>query len=163
MYHVYQQRLAANQAMDFDDLIFQTVRLFQEHPDVLETYQRRFQYIHIDEYQDTNRAQYLLVRMLADKHQNLCVVGDADQSIYRWRGADMGNILRFQEDYPEATVIKLERNYRSTQRILDAANHVIVHNRQRHEKRLWTANGEGEPIHQFISRRRASGGVFYRR
>ncbi len=151
VYHVYQQRLAAYQVMDFDDLIFQTVRLFQEHPDVLETYQRRFQYIHIDEYQDTNRAQYLLVRMLADKHQNLCVVGDADQSIYRWRGADMGNILRFQEDYPEATVIKLEQNYRSTQRILDAANHVIVHNRQRHEKRLWTANGEGEPIHQFIA------------
>jgi len=151
VYHVYQRRLAANQAMDFDDLIFQTVRLLQEHPDVLEAYQRRFRYIHIDEYQDTNRAQYLLVRMLADKHKNLCVVGDADQSIYRWRGADMGNILRFQEDYPEAAVIKLEQNYRSTQRILDAANHVIAHNRIRHEKRLWTANGEGEPIHRYMA------------
>jgi len=151
VYRLYQQRLVANQAMDFDDLIFQTVRLFQEHPDVLEAYQRRFQYIHIDEYQDTNRAQYLLVRQLAERHQNLCVVGDADQSIYRWRGADMGNILRFQEDYPQATVIKLEQNYRSTQRILDAANHVIVHNRQRYDKRLWTANGEGDPIHRFIA------------
>ncbi len=151
VYQLYQRHLAANQAMDFDDLILQTVRLFQERPDVLEAYQRRFQYIHIDEYQDTNRAQYLLVRMLADRFQNICVVGDADQSIYRWRGADMGNILNFQEDYPQAAVIKLEQNYRSTQHILDAANHVIANNRQRHEKRLWTANPKGELIHQLIA------------
>jgi DNA helicase-2/ATP-dependent DNA helicase PcrA len=151
VYQLYQRRLAANQAMDFDDLILLTVRLFQENPEVLEAYQRRFQYIHIDEYQDTNRAQYLLVRMLAERHQNICVVGDADQSIYRWRGADMGNILNFQEDYPQATVIKLEQNYRSTQHILDAANHVIANNRQRQEKRLWTANPKGELIHRLIA------------
>ena len=116
------------QAVDFDDLIMLTVRLFEEHPDVLKVYQTKFQYIHVDEYQDTNHAQYKLVQLLASRLRNICVVGDADQSIYGWRGADMENIMNFEKDYPEAKVIYLEQNYRSTKNILQAANHVISHN-----------------------------------
>ncbi|QZT34638.1 DNA helicase PcrA [Caldalkalibacillus thermarum TA2.A1] len=146
VYEKYQQTLRSNHALDFDDLIMQTVHLFQQVPDVLDYYQRKFQYIHVDEYQDTNRAQYLLVRMLADFHRNICVVGDSDQSIYKWRGADISIILSFEEDYQDATVIKLEQNYRSTKRILEAANEVIKHNVQRKEKKLWTANEQGSRI-----------------
>lgn len=146
VYENYQKRLKANQSVDFDDLIMLTVQLFQKEPKVLEFYQRKFQYIHIDEYQDTNRAQYMLVRMLADFHQNICVVGDTDQSIYKWRGADINNILNFEEDFSNAQVIKLEQNYRSTQNILKAANAVIQHNIQRKEKNLWTENPQGKKI-----------------
>lgn len=149
VYERYQARLKSNNALDFDDLIMLTVQLFQKNPDVLSFYQKKFIYIHIDEYQDTNRAQYLLVKMLADKHQNLCVVGDTDQSIYRWRGADIGNILNFEEDFPNAQVIKLEQNYRSTKNILHAANEVIKRNIQRKDKVLWTENNEGEKITLF--------------
>ena len=146
VYELYQKKLKSNSALDFDDLIMITIRLFQEAPEVLEFYQRKFQYIHIDEYQDTNRAQYLLVQMLADKHHNICVVGDADQSIYAWRGADISNILNFEKDYPEAKVVKLEQNYRSTKRILQAANHVIQNNSNRKAKNLWSDNDEGKKI-----------------
>ncbi|MDD4602082.1 MAG: UvrD-helicase domain-containing protein, partial [Negativicutes bacterium] len=125
VYELYQNKLRNNNALDFDDLLVLTVRLLQDSPEVLTKYQDKFCYILIDEYQDTNRAQYLLARLLADKHHNLCVVGDADQSIYGRRGADIRNILDFEQDYPEAKVIKLEQNYRSTQVILDAANAVI--------------------------------------
>ena len=121
IYRIYQQRLKQNNAVDFDDLIMLTVELFQKNPDVLDRYQERFRYILVDEYQDTNMAQYVLVKLLAQKYQNLCVVGDDDQSIYQWRGADIRNILSFEVDYPQTRVIKLEENYRSTQRILDAA------------------------------------------
>lgn len=146
VYKEYQATLKMNQALDFDDLIMLTVRLFQKEPEVLEFYQRKFQYIHVDEYQDTNRAQYRLVRLLADFHRNLCCVGDSDQSIYAWRGADISIILSFEQDYPEAKVIKLEQNYRSTKRILQAANEVIKHNTSRKEKNLWTENEEGSPL-----------------
>ncbi|PWI57812.1 DNA helicase PcrA [Sulfoacidibacillus thermotolerans] len=146
VYQAYQEKLASINAFDFDDLIFHTVHLFSTRQDVLERYQEKFLYLHVDEYQDTNRAQYQLVRLLADKHRNLCVVGDSDQAIYRWRGADISNILNFERDYPEATIIKLEQNYRSTSTILEAANAVIAHNQQRKEKRLWSANGQGEKI-----------------
>ncbi|WP_143745151.1 DNA helicase PcrA [Marinilactibacillus piezotolerans] len=145
-YDDYQRELRNAQAVDFDDLIMLTVRLFEEHPDVLKTYQVKFQYIHVDEYQDTNHAQYRLVQLLADRLRNICVVGDADQSIYGWRGADMENILNFEKDYPEAKVIFLEQNYRSTQNILQAANHVISNNLNRKEKSLWTDNHEGPKI-----------------
>ncbi len=132
--------------MDFDDLIMMTLRLFDEHPEVLTYYQQRYQYIHVDEYQDTNHAQYQLVKLLAERFKNICVVGDADQSIYGWRGADMQNILDFEKDYPEAKVVLLEENYRSTKTILQAANEVIRNNQNRREKKLWTQNGEGEAI-----------------
>ncbi|SKA06694.1 DNA helicase-2 / ATP-dependent DNA helicase PcrA [Pilibacter termitis] len=146
VYERYQRVLRQNEAMDFDDLIMNTIRLFQEQQTVLEYYQRKFQYIHVDEYQDTNHAQYMLVKMLAKKYKNLCVVGDADQSIYGWRGADMQNILDFEKDYSDAKVILLEQNYRSTKEILSAANAVIGHNRNRREKNLWTENDNGEKI-----------------
>jgi DNA helicase-2/ATP-dependent DNA helicase PcrA len=146
VYRLYQRKLKDNNAFDFDDLILKTVQLFSEHPKILEMYQDKFHYIHVDEYQDTNRAQYRLVRMLAGKHRNICVVGDSDQAIYRWRGADISNILNFEKDYPEATVIKLEQNYRSTGTILEAANHVIAHNSSRKEKNLWSTKGPGEKI-----------------
>ncbi|PDO11115.1 MAG: ATP-dependent DNA helicase PcrA [Candidatus Reconcilbacillus cellulovorans] len=146
VYHAYRKRLAANQAMDFDDLIAMTVELFRKNPDVLEEYRDKFRYIHVDEYQDTNRAQYVLCRLLADGHRNICVVGDGDQSIYGWRGADMRNILSFEQDYPDAKTILLERNYRSTGNILEAANHVIGHNAGRKPKRLWTDRGPGAKI-----------------
>ncbi|WP_347861441.1 DNA helicase PcrA [Salimicrobium sp. PL1-032A] len=147
IYKGYQKKLSKNQSLDFDDLIMKTLVLFEKMPEVLEYYQRRFQYIHVDEYQDTNHAQYLLVQKLADKFKNLCVVGDSDQSIYRWRGADITNILSFEENYPDATTILLEQNYRSTEVILDAANHVIDNNSGRKPKRLWTDNYGGEKIH----------------
>lgn len=149
VYEAYQALLRSNQALDFDDLIMLTVRLFQQVPEVLEYYQRKFQYIHVDEYQDTNRAQYMLVRMLAERHRNICVVGDGDQSIYRFRGADVSIFLSFEQDYPEARVIKLEQNYRSTKRILHAANEVIKYNKSRKEKQLWTENEEGQKIHYY--------------
>lgn len=146
VYKEYQKRLLKNQSLDFDDLIMTTIRLFQRIPEVLESYQRKFQYIHVDEYQDTNHAQYMLVKMLAARFENLCVVGDSDQSIYRWRGADIANILSFEKDYPNAELILLEQNYRSTQRILLAANKVIDNNFNRKPKQLWTENQEGNMI-----------------
>ncbi len=146
IYLEYQKALKKNNALDFDDLIVKTVELFLCQPQVLDYYQERFRYIMVDEYQDTNRAQFELVRLLAGKYRNLCVVGDDDQSIYKFRGADVGNILSFEESYPGATVIKLEQNYRSTQSILDAANAVIKNNRGRKDKTLWTANGSGDKI-----------------
>ncbi|MBO0480921.1 DNA helicase PcrA [Candidatus Enterococcus courvalinii] len=145
-YRAYQKELQYNQCMDFDDLIMNTIRLFKEHPDSLTYYQNKFQYIHVDEYQDTNHAQYTLVNLLAGRFRNLCVVGDADQSIYGWRGADMQNILDFEKDYPDASVILLEQNYRSTKTILDAANQVIENNTNRKPKNLWTENQEGAKI-----------------
>ncbi|MDQ6422459.1 DNA helicase PcrA [Paenibacillus sp. LHD-117] len=146
VYEMYQKRLKSNNSLDFDDLIMMTIRLFKEMPEVLEFYQNKFRYIHVDEYQDTNRAQYMLCRMLADKHHNICVVGDSDQSIYRWRGADITNILNFESDYPEARTIMLEQNYRSTANILDAANAVIKLNSGRKPKKLWTDQGPGDLI-----------------
>ncbi|MEA3318482.1 MAG: DNA helicase PcrA [Bacillota bacterium] len=146
IYTDYQKRLKKNQALDFDDLIMTTIHLFKRVPEVLEYYQRKFQYIHVDEYQDTNRAQYTLVNLLADRLKNLCVVGDSDQSIYRWRGADIANILSFEKDYPNAEVVLLEQNYRSTKRILEAANRVIENNIGRKKKNLWTENDEGQKI-----------------
>lgn len=145
-YALYQKELRNNQCMDFDDLIMNTIRLFKENEDALQFYQRKFHYIHVDEYQDTNHAQYTLVNLLADRFKNLCVVGDADQSIYGWRGANMQNILDFEKDYPDAAVILLEQNYRSTQTILNAANQVIKNNRNRPDKNLWTENNAGEKI-----------------
>ncbi|EGP5185053.1 DNA helicase PcrA [Enterococcus faecium] len=145
-YAAYQKELQYNQCMDFDDLIMNTIRLFEEHPDSLTYYQNKFHYIHIDEYQDTNHAQYTLVNLLAGRFRNLCVVGDADQSIYGWRGADMQNILDFEKDYPDAAVILLEQNYRSTKNILSAANQVIENNSNRKPKNLWTENKEGNKI-----------------
>ena len=145
----YQERLARAQALDFDDLLLEAVRLFQEAPDVLAKYQARWRYLHVDEYQDTNRAQYLWVRALAEAHGNLCVVGDDDQSIYSWRGADLRNILDFERDWPKAAVVKLERNYRSTQLILDAAHAVVSHNQARKDKQLWTEIAGGAKIQRF--------------
>lgn len=146
VYPMYQRRLRSNNSLDFDDLIMKTIELFKDNPEVLDFYQKKFQYIHVDEYQDTNRAQYMLCRMLADKHHRICVVGDSDQSIYRWRGADISNILNFEKDYPEAKTILLEQNYRSTSTILDAANAVIGQNTGRKPKRLWTDKGDGDKI-----------------
>jgi len=143
IYLEYQKRLQQNNALDFDDLLLTTVHLFQQHPDILSKYQERFLYIMVDEYQDTNRVQYLLIKLLANKHRNICVVGDADQSIYSWRGADIRNILDFEIDYPDAKIIKLEQNYRSTQNILDAANSVISNNINRKPKKLWTEHKSG--------------------
>ncbi|TGD18576.1 DNA helicase PcrA [Levilactobacillus suantsaiihabitans] len=146
VYESYQRELQANQAMDFDDLIMLTIKLFKQDADVLGYYQEKFQYIHVDEYQDTNDAQYTLVNLLAKKHGNLCVVGDGDQSIYGWRGANMENILNFEHDYPNAHVTLLEQNYRSTKTILKAANDVIQKNVNRKKKDLWTDNPEGDKI-----------------
>ena len=145
-YAKYQQLLKNADAMDFDDLIFHTVRLLEENEDVAEHYRRQFRYVMVDEYQDTNHAQYRLTGLLADGYRNICVVGDDDQSIYRFRGATIENILSFETRYPDAAVIRLEQNYRSTQNILDAANAVIANNSQRKGKNLWTANGAGEKI-----------------
>lgn len=145
-YKAYQQELRQSESLDFDDLIMQTVRLFQEDPEVLQYYQSKFQYIHVDEYQDTNHAQYQLIKFLGTRFQNVCVVGDVDQSIYGWRGADISNILSFGEDFPEAKTIYLGQNYRSTKTILQAANSVIENNSQRKEKDLWTDNEQGEKI-----------------
>ena len=146
IYYRYDAALQRNGALDFDDLLRETVRLFLERPMILTSYQDLWSYIMVDEYQDTNHAQYRLIRLLAERHQNLAVVGDDDQSIYRWRGADLGNILDFERDYPLCKVIRLEQNYRSTKSILEAASSVIAWNRGRKEKRLWTDNDAGEPI-----------------
>lgn len=142
-YEMYQKRLKENNALDFDDLIFKTVELFKKNPEVLDFYQNKFKYIMVDEYQDTNGAQYELVKLLAAKYKNICVVGDDDQCIYQWRGADIENILSFEKDYPSAKVIKLEQNYRSKGNILDAANTVIINNSHRKSKVLRTEQ-EGE-------------------
>jgi DNA helicase-2/ATP-dependent DNA helicase PcrA len=146
VYPKYQEVLKRNNALDFDDLLMQTVVLFQKFPEVLSRYQSRWQYIHIDEYQDTNHAQYMFAKLLATSSKNLCVVGDDWQSIYSWRGANFRNILDFERDYPKAKIIKLEQNYRSTKAILDAAHHVIAKNEQRSEKKLFTNNVTGKPI-----------------
>jgi ATP-dependent DNA helicase UvrD/PcrA len=146
LYAAYERRLGESRALDFDDLLVWPVRLFREHAAVLADYQARFQHILVDEYQDTNHIQYLLVNLLAGRHRNLCVVGDDDQAIYRWRGADVRNILEFERDYPEARVVALEQNYRSTRRILGVAAAVISHNPHRHTKTLWTENPEGEAV-----------------
>jgi len=146
IYKLYQERMHTNNALDFDDLIYKTVQLFKTNPDVLDRYSDKFRYIMVDEYQDTNTAQYTLVKLLAKKYGNICVVGDDDQSIYGWRGANIRNILDFEKDFPGATVIKLEQNYRSTKKILDAANSVIKNNESRKDKALWTTNDEGEKI-----------------
>ena len=147
IYEHYQKRLKENNALDFDDLLVKMVDLFQTNPDVLEHYQDRFQYIMVDEYQDTNTVQFLLVSLLAKKYRNLCVVGDDDQSIYKFRGANIYNILNFEKVFPDAQVIRLEQNYRSTQNILNAANGVIANNKGRKEKKLWTENQKGELVH----------------
>ena len=146
IYRLYQQRLVEASAVDFDDILKLTVELLQAFPEVLERWQTKFQYILVDEYQDTNHAQYMLVKMLASKHRNICVVGDSDQSIYAFRGADLRNIMAFEKDYPDARLVLLEQNYRSTQTILDAANAVIVNNAARQPKKLWTDEGAGEHI-----------------
>ena len=142
----YEKRMKSLNALDFDDLLIKTLILLADHPPVLDVYRRRFRYVLVDEYQDTNRTQYELIRLLTAESRNLCVVGDDDQSIYGWRGADIRNILDFEKDYPDATVIKLEQNYRSTGNILDAANQVIAHNENRKDKSLWTEQGNGEKI-----------------
>ena len=147
IYEHYQKRLKENNALDFDDLLVKMVDLFQTNPDVLEHYQDRFQYIMVDEYQDTNTVQFLLVSLLAKKYRNICVVGDDDQSIYKFRGANIYNILNFEKVFPDAQVIRLEQNYRSTQNILNAANGVIANNKGRKEKKLWTENQKGELVH----------------
>jgi DNA helicase-2/ATP-dependent DNA helicase PcrA len=149
VYRLYQQRLVEASAMDFDDLLMVTVELFQAFPDVLAHYQERFRHILVDEYQDTNHAQYVLVNLLGDSHHNVCVVGDHDQSIYAFRGADLRNISQFEKDYPEAKIVLLEQNYRSTQTILEAANAVIANNPSRRPKRLWTDIGTGDPVATF--------------
>jgi len=151
VYREYQRRLERAGAMDFDDLLTNTVRLFRQHPDVLRTYQERFQHILIDEYQDTNVAQNEIVVMLGAAHHNVCVVGDTDQSVYRFRGADFRNIVRFEEEFPEVTTVVLNQNYRSTQTILDAANAVITHNAQRKPKDLWTNEGAGDKIVRYFA------------
>ena len=147
----YETRLKANNALDFDDLLVKTLELLADHPPVLESYRKRFRYVMVDEYQDTNYAQYMMIKLLTDESRNLCVVGDDDQSIYGWRGADIRNILDFEKDYPDATVIKLEQNYRSSANILDAANQVIAHNAGRKEKALWTEKGPGEKLHLYAA------------
>lgn len=161
VYAEYENQLKKNNAMDFDDLIFKTVELFNREPEVLESYQNRFQYIMVDEYQDTNTSQFRLISLLAGRYKNLCVVGDDDQSIYRFRGANIYNILNFEKTYPGAVVIRLEQNYRSTQTILDAANAVIANNKERKPKKLWTENARGDKIHLTIYQdgRAEAGGI----
>ncbi len=146
VYKEYETTLKENNAIDFDDLLLLPIKLFKEHPEILKEYQERFQYVLIDEYQDTNETQYILSKMICEKHKNICCVGDEDQSIYSFRGANYRNILNFEKDYPNATVIKLEQNYRSTTTILDAANDVIKHNKDRKDKVLWSNKGKGEKI-----------------
>ncbi|MDQ0189982.1 ATP-dependent helicase [Alicyclobacillus cycloheptanicus] len=146
VYEIYQSRLFAANAMDFDDLIVNAVQLFEQHQDIRAHYQAKFQYVHVDEYQDTNLAQYRLIRLISDASRNICAVGDSDQAIYAWRGADISNILNFERDYPDATIITLETNYRSTSMILEAANAVIRNNTRRKEKNLRSVRGEGQPL-----------------
>ncbi len=145
-YREYQKRMIKNNALDFDDLIYKTIQLFERHPDVLEIYRERFKYIMVDEYQDTNHTQFILVKFLAEKYKNLCVVGDDDQSIYKFRGADISNILDFESVYPDAKVVRLEQNYRSTANILNAANAVVANNKGRKSKKLWTDAGDGDKV-----------------
>ena len=152
LFFAYEKRLTENNALDFDDLLLYTVKLFRQYPDVLDEYQERWRYICIDEYQDTNHAQYQIVKLLAEKYRNLCVIGDSDQSIYSFRGADITNILEFEKDYPDAKVIKLEQNYRSTQVILDAADTIIAKNKRRKAKKMWTDKEGGELIEVFHAR-----------
>src|SRR5208282_907013 len=162
LYRLYQERLRAMNALDFDDLLLLTYRLFEREPDALARWQARAAHLLVDEYQDTNRVQYLIVRALSSRTGNLCVVGDEDQSIYRWRGADIRNILDFERDFPNARVFKLEQNYRSTRTILAAAGGVIRNNRERKPKELWTENAARE-IARLLSSLRAAGiVVFYR-
>lgn len=149
VYELYQRKLKENNAMDFDDLILKTIEVLETNPEAIEYYQTRFRYVLVDEYQDTNQAQYVLIRKMSGRFNNLCVVGDLDQSIYGWRGADIRNIQDFEKDYKDARVIKLEQNYRSTETILEAANAVIKNNMHRKEKNLWTGNGKGEPIQYY--------------
>jgi DNA helicase-2/ATP-dependent DNA helicase PcrA len=151
VYEPYQNALKKNNALDFDDLIMKTVELFKKHPDVLDEYQEKFKFICIDEYQDTNHAQYVLVNLLAEKYRNICVIGDSDQSIYSWRGADIRNILEFEKDYKDAIIVKMEQNYRSTHVILDAAHKIIVKNKKRVDKKLWTERTDGENIQLMIA------------
>src|SRR5947208_4607999 len=145
VYSRYEKRLRETGAVDFDDLLLLVVRLYSEHPSVLEYYRNLWRYVLVDEYQDTNRAQYRIIRLLTSEDRNVCVVGDSDQSIYKWRGADIRNILDFEDDYPGTKVIRLEQNYRSTKNVLALAAGVIAHNVQRKEKTLWTENPQGEP------------------
>lgn len=152
VYAEYQKRLKQNQAMDFDDLIMQTVLIFRQYPEILDKYQEKFKYILVDEYQDTNHAQYVLVELLSQKYRNICVVGDSDQSIYSWRGANMQNILDFEKDYPDTKVVLLEQNYRSTPVILDAAHNVIVRNQKRKDKKMWTEREGGNMVRIWTSR-----------
>jgi DNA helicase-2/ATP-dependent DNA helicase PcrA len=160
VYKLYQGKLRSSNSLDFDDLIMKTIELWQSAPDVLDYYQRKFQYIHVDEYQDTNRAQYLLVKMLAERNRNICVVGDSDQSIYGWRGADIRNILNFEQDYPDARVIRLEQNYRSMGNILTAANEVIENNKNRKPKTLWTDKGSGDKVKIYAAQSEHDEGYF---
>ena len=153
IYVRYQKKLKENNAMDFDDLLFNTIILFKQNPEILELFQNRFKYILIDEYQDTNRLQYEITYMLAQKHNNICVCGDDDQSIYGWRGADIRNIMEFEKDYPKSNVIRLEQNYRSTANILQAANEIIENNLSRKGKKLWTTEAPGEKLHLFATQR----------
>ena len=146
LYGPYQKALKQNNALDFDDILMRVVELFQKHSTILDEYQEKFRYISVDEYQDTNHAQYMIIKMLAEKYRNLCVIGDSDQSIYSWRGANIQNILDFEKDYPDAKVVKLEQNYRSTQNILDCAHSIIVKNNQRKEKKLWTEKDGGSKV-----------------
>ncbi len=143
---MYEEELKRSNALDFGDLLFKTYDLFRTYPDILAKYQQRFQHISVDEYQDTNHIQYLIVKQLAEAHRNLCVVGDEDQSIYSWRGADITNILTFEKDFPEAKIVKLEQNYRSTKTIVTAASEVIRNNTQRKDKTLFTNNEDGDKI-----------------
>jgi len=151
IYPRYQFTLNKNNALDFDDIIMKTVELFQNFPDILDIYQEKFKYISVDEYQDTNKAQYVLIKLLAEKYKNLCVIGDSDQSIYGWRGATVHNILNFEKDYPGAKTIMLEQNYRSSQVILDASNQIITKNRNRQEKKMWTSKEGGEKIKHWMA------------
>src|SRR5205085_1148044 len=150
VYSRYQELLNQNNALDFDDLLLRTAQAFRDHPVVLKELQERYQYLLIDEYQDTNHAQYVLAHALALRRRNICVVGDPDQSIYAWRGADIQNILDFEKDYPDAAIVKLEQNYRSTKVILDIAGKLIANNTRRKEKKLWTENPAGEKAKLFL-------------
>jgi DNA helicase-2/ATP-dependent DNA helicase PcrA len=164
IFPVYERILKDASALDFDDLITKTVSLMQHHPEVRQKWQQQFKYIMIDEYQDTNTAQYKLIRLLTGEHKNIAVVGDDWQSIYSWRGADFRNILNFEKDYPQCTTIKLEQNYRSTKHILDAAHAIISKNAKRSDKKLWTALGDGSPVQiTQVSGERAEGEAVVRR
>lgn len=160
VYELYQKKLRKNNALDFDDIILNTVKIFMENPDILENYQKRFKYILVDEYQDTNNVQYMLISLLAQAGRNICVVGDDDQSIYKFRGANIQNILGFEDEFADAFVVKLEQNYRSTQNILDTANTVIGHNNGRKSKQLWTDNDRGEMIKLFTAENEYDEGKF---